>query len=159
MSAIVTIAMAALTAQDVPPDRFYVDGIQQGMSFADYSSMISNGGFKSGPIAPDRYWATIYNQNYYVTFCKGMIVRAVAEYRSSDWIASMKNLTDIGFKFSGPFLDVGTDELRSSKLIFATISPKGYSFFITPLVNGMVLNGKELGAFQLVFEAVDNPCR
>jgi hypothetical protein len=58
MVAVLLVAQAISTST-VQKQSFYVAGVRQDMTLADYNSLISNGGYKSKPVGPDVFWATI----------------------------------------------------------------------------------------------------
>jgi hypothetical protein len=157
----ILFAAQALAAAEIAPSRFYVAGIQQGMTLADYNSMISNGGFKSQPIGPDRYQATINGQDIYVDFCGGQVVGALASYLSADWLLSLRALEARGFKFNGPFLDEAdaTGEMRTGSIAFSGISPKDFRYGVLPMIKTASFRDKDLPSFQLSFRGADNACR
>jgi hypothetical protein len=155
------VAAQALTATDLAPAGFYVAGVQQGMSLTDYNAMIANGGFKSKPLGPERYWATIGSQDVFVSFCKGRVVSAIADYRSVDWMKSMKSLENAGFKWGQPFVtvDESNSEMRTSSAVFSLIVPKGFAYGVMPMVKGSTFRDRDMPAFQLNFSALGNDCQ
>ena len=152
------IAMSAITADEIRPDRFYVAGISQNMTLSEYNSLIANGGFKSEPIAPDRFRAVIDNQAIYVDFCEGRIIEATAEYESSDWLRSMLVLEGAGFKWGAPVVTHSQNDLSTGYLAISATSPKGFSYFAAPLVKAASFRGHDMAAFQIMFRSMTNPC-
>lgn len=151
-------AMSAITADEIRPERFYVAGISQNMTLSEYNSLISNGGFKSEPIAPDRFRAVIDDQVIYVDFCEGKIIEATAEYISSDWLQSMLTLEGVGFKWGAPVVTHSENSLRTGYLAISTTAPKGFNYFAAPLVKAASFQGRDIATFQIMFRAIGNPC-
>jgi hypothetical protein len=152
------VAANALTASDLSPSGFYVSGISQGMTTAEYNAMISNGGFRSEPVAPDTFMARMKDETVFVSFCDGKVFRAIAEYKSSDWMQSLLTLEGIGYKWGAPIVSADQNELRSSRLAFTATMPKGYRYFVAPMIKGSVFQGREMGSFQLMFQDSNSRC-
>ncbi len=155
------LASTALSPSDLPPTNFYVHGIQQNMSLAEYNTMIANAGYKSEPIGPNRFVATINEQRFTVDFCKSRVVGVLAQYNSSDWLKSMQVLESVGYKWGEPYIDHNkkTDVgWNFSNLTFVATIPAGYSYFVAPIMKGAVLNGQDFPVFQLSFQAIQNSC-
>ena len=49
-------------------------------------------------------------------------------------------------------------ELRTGYLAIAATSPKGFSYFATPLVKAASFRGRDVATFQIMFRAMINPC-
>ncbi len=159
MIASLLLAMSAISAEEIRPDKFYVAGISQNMTLADYNALIANGGYKSEPIGPDRFRAVIDSQAIYVDFCNGRVVQAISEHLSSDWLASIVALEKAGFSWTDASAYVQQNDLRTGYFTLTTKLPKGFTYFATPIVKGATVNGRELGTFQIMFRAVDDSCR
>ena len=148
----------ALTGYDLRQDRFYVAGIQQGMTLQEFNSLISNGGYRSEPLGPDKFVAHVGKQRITVEFCRGAVVSAMANYLSSDWMRSIQILQTAGVNFGEPVLDIQNDELSSGMISFSVGMPKGFRWFAMPTVKGMKYRGNDMPIFQIDYEAIDNPC-
>lgn len=157
----VLLAAQAITASDLGRDRFYVAGIEQGMTLSEYNSMISNGSFLSKPTGPDGYWATIDRKDYFVTFCQGRVMRVIAGYDAVEWHKSIKLLTENGYKIGIPYVSVsdGSGGMVTSSMAFETTLPKGAKYFVTPLMKGASINGRSMPDFQLSFQAYPSACQ
>lgn len=161
MGIVILLAAQALSAADLRPSGFYVAGVTQGMTLADYNALIANGGYKSQPLKPDTYQATINGRVVYVSFCQGRVARAISEYSSTDWMRSMKALEVVGFKWLAPVvqIDEPTGVLQLSSLAFGVTRPKGFNYFVAPMVKGATANGRDVPPFQLMFEAMNHACQ
>lgn len=159
MIASLLLAMSAISADEIRPDKFYVAGVSQSMTLADYNALIANGGYKSEPIGPDRFRAVIDSQAIYVDFCNGRVVQAISEHVSSDWLESIVALEKAGFTWTDAGAYVEQNNLRTGYFMLTTKVPKGFTYFATPMVKGATINGRELGTFQIMFQSVDNACR
>jgi hypothetical protein len=151
----------ALTASDLQPSGFYVAGVQQGMTVAEYNSMISNGGFRSQPMDRDTQWAAINGRDVIVRFCEGRVVDATASYNSVDWLTSIQALERAGIRIivASATLDQPESEMRSGQMSFGVTMPRGFSYGVMPVVKAMTIRDRDLPAFQLHFTAIANPCR
>jgi hypothetical protein len=153
------IAMSAVSADDIRPEKFYVAGVSQNMSLSEYNSLISNGGFKSEPIGPNRFRAIIDKQIVYVSFCNDRVVQTISEYSSSEWLQSIIALERVGFKWGNVSAYVEENRLRTGYLTVSVTSPRSFTYFASPLVKAATLDGRDFSAFQIVFEANENSCR
>lgn len=161
MSIALMWAAQALSSSDLRPSGFYVSGIAQGMTLAEYNSLISNGHYKSSPMGPDSYLAEMDGQSVVVSFCQGRVFSAIAQYRSVDWVLSMKALETAGFKWGAPLLQIDDQrgELRMASVWFGVTTPKGFSYFAAPILKGASAKGRDLPIFQINFETVNHACR
>jgi hypothetical protein len=156
--AVTLMAAQALMATDLQSNQFYVSGIYQGMTVSEYNSLIENGKYKSRPVKMDVYWASVDGRDIFVSFCKGSVYQAIADYRSSDWIKSIRSLEQAGFKFGAPIADSKDDEIGSSSLAFAVTVPKGYRYGVIPMVKGTTFKDQDMPSFQLMFRALGSVC-
>lgn len=155
----VLLAAQVLTASDLRPAGFYVAGVQQGMSLADYNAMIANGRYRSQPMGPDHYVATINGQDVIVRFCAGRVVGAAGQYSSADWLRSIQVLEGAGFKWVPPIVSTEENTIRTGTLAIGTTTPKGFAYGVLPEIKSASIQGKDIPAFMLYFEALENPCR
>ena len=152
------LATQAISTSAVQPQGFYVGGVRQDMTLSDYNSLISNGSYKSKPVSPDIFWATIEGQDIIVSFCQGKVFRAMASYSSVDWTRSLAALQGLGIKWGNVFPSSGAGS-DSSSLSVASIMPLNFRYSITPLVKGFTVGKSDFPTFQLSFEALQSPCR
>jgi len=157
MVAVLLVAQAISTST-VQTQSFYVAGVRQDMTMADYNSLISNGGYKSKPVGPDVFWATIEGQDVVVSFCQGRVYRAMASYTSVDWARSLTALQGLGIKWGSVYPSSGAAS-DASTVAVASIMPLDFRYSITPLVKGFTVGKSDFPTFQLSFEALQSPCR
>lgn len=153
------LAAQAVTASEIRSDAFYVAGVRQGMSMAEYNALIANGRYESKPLERDRFLASIDGQAIVVTFCQNRIASALVSYNSVQWLQSIMAFQKAGLAFNGfaAYVEEGQDQ--SGSLVTGVTIPKGYNYFVTPMVKAFVAAGRDFPTFQLNFEMTNNPCR
>lgn len=157
----VLIAAQALTVADIRPNGFYLSGVRQGMTSADYNAVISNGGYQSKPVDRDRFIATIEGQDVIVTFCNDKVVMVVGNYTSFDWAQSIQALQQVGFAYEKvfPYANPDTSSSKSGGLAIGGKTPVGFTYSVTPVIKAFEVNRRDFPTFQLQFEATNNACQ
>lgn len=156
MSMLLFLAAQAVTTAELQPDGFYVAGVRQDMTVAEYDALIANGRFKSEPVRRDVFWATINERRLGVFFCKGKVFRVMVDFDASSWLASVANLESAGFKWNAPYvLDTGDSQTMG----IGVTGPANFSYFVVPILKSFRVGSGSIPTFQLQFEALNSECK